>query len=150
MQVLLTRFDKTKDTTFCRISIDNKTICYTVEDLERAHKEYGITAIPCGEYTLELITYGRHHTQYLNTYGATFHKGMIHLKDVPNYEGILIHKGNFAKDTLGCILPNSQINKDENRGYGSGNAYKVIYPIIRDKLLSGEKVTIKIVSDVKS
>lgn len=37
-------------------------------------------------------------------YSGTKFKGVYLVKDVPSRSGILIHPGNYAKDTLGCIL----------------------------------------------
>ena len=61
-----------------------------------------ISCIPTGEYSVEK------HTS--PTFGLCFR-----VKDVNNRSDILIHKGNYKKNTKGCILPGSSfadINDD--------------------------------------
>ena len=75
-----------------------------------------------------------------------FHKGMIQVMDVPNFEYILIHQGNTDEHTAGCLLvgdsqENNIIIKDGFIGK-SANAYKRIYPIIAKQLELGNEVTI--------
>lgn len=56
-------------------------------------KVYGQTAIPARRYKIEML-----HSNHFN-------RMLPHLIDVPGYAGILIHPGNKAADTNGCILP---------------------------------------------
>lgn len=73
--------------------IDGKFECYTLEDITRTGaKVYGETAIPSGTYRLVI--------DWSNRYG----RKMPHVLDVPGFDGIRIHAGNTAVDTLGCIL----------------------------------------------
>ena len=72
---------------------------------------------------------------------------MLELQDVPNFKYILIHTGNTDEHTAGCLLV-GETQQDLDRGKdgfvgGSGDAYKKMYPKVRDALLNGEKVTIK-------
>ena len=72
---------------------------------------------------------------------------MLELQDVPNFMYILIHTGNTDEHTAGCLLV-GETQQDLDKGKdgfvgGSGDAYKKMYPKVRDALLSGEKVTIK-------
>ena len=75
------------------------------------------------------------------------HRGMLHIQAVPGFEWILIHQGNFDTNTSGCLLlGNSQQDLDvSDKGFvgASANAYKKMYPKVRDALLNGEKVTIE-------
>ena len=70
--------------------------CDTLEpkwrDLKKEKKVRGKTAIPEGEYKIVMSP------------SAKFHRNMPYLKDVPQFEGIMIHPGNTVKDTMGCIL----------------------------------------------
>jgi hypothetical protein len=72
---------------------------------------------------------------------------MLELQDVPNFQYILIHTGNTDEHTAGCLLV-GETQQDLDKGKdgfvgGSGDAYKKLYPKVRDALLAGEKVTIK-------
>lgn len=70
--------------------------CDTLEpqwrDLKKEKKGEGKTAIPEGKYKIVMSP------------SAKFHRNMPYLKDVPQFEGIMIHPGNTVKDTIGCIL----------------------------------------------
>ena len=115
-------------------------LCYTMEDQYNPTKIYGETRIPAGTYKLTLRAEGGFHNRYLNRYGADFHKGMIYVNNVPNYEYILWHVGNSPKDTKGCLL----LSKTQKDAFGGASraAYEEVYPVIRDAILSGEDVSV--------
>ncbi len=121
-----------------------KFLCYTIEDEYRAVKVRGETRIPEGRYELTLRTVGGFHTRYLAKYGADWHKGMIYVNNVPNFEYILWHTGNTDESTMGCLIVGSNqtenITKKDGFVGSSVVAYKKIYPDIRDAILSGKKV----------
>lgn len=120
-------------------------LCYTLEDEYRTVKKFGETRIPAGRYQIKLRTVGGKHERYLDKYGPEFHKGMLWLQDVPNFQWILIHSGNDDGDTAGCLLVgNTQNENVTDDGFigGSVNAYKRIYPPIAQKLVTGEEVWI--------
>ena len=115
-------------------------LCYTMEDQYNPTKIYGETRIPSGTYKLTLRAEGGFHNRYLNRYGADWHKGMIYVNEVPNYEYILWHVGNSPKDTKGCLL----LSKTQKDAFGGASraAYEEVYPVIRDAILSGEEVSV--------
>jgi hypothetical protein len=57
----------------------------------------------------------------------------IWIKDVPNRSEILIHKGNYNKDTLGCILLGKAFVDIDGDGHkdvvNSANAVKKLYDL---------------------
>jgi len=130
---------------------DNKRkfLCYTIEDEYRAEKLKHETRIPAGIYQLTLRSEGGFHSRYTSKYGAEWHKGMIYVNNVPNFEYILWHTGNTDESTSGClILGDSQTsNLVQADGFvgSSVNSYKKVYPIVRDAILSGEEVLVKYV-----
>ena len=130
---------------------DNKRkfLCYTVEDEYRATKVMHETRIPAGVYQLTLRSEGGFHSRYILKYGADWHRGMIYVNNVPGFEYILWHTGNTDESTSGClILGDSQTsNLVQADGFvgSSVNSYKKVYPIVRDAILSGEKVLVKYV-----
>lgn len=78
--------------------------CKTLE-LPWRDNQRNISCIPKGEYQVM--------KHYSPRYGYTFW-----LKDVPNRSEILIHQGNYNRDTQGCILPGSNffdIDRDGNK-----------------------------------
>jgi len=130
-------------------------LAYTLEDEQRDVKVWGETRIPAGTYKLKLRTEGGFHNKYASKYG-NFHKGMIHVQDVPGFEWILWHTGNTDEHTAGClILGNSQTNnriaKDGFIG-SSVDAYKFVYPRVVSAIEAGIDVEVEYIDydgDVK-
>jgi hypothetical protein len=146
LDVIRTQFGK--DATNGILLIDGVFESFCLEDEVRdGQKQMGETAIPLGEYEIKFRTVGGYDAKYQKKFGTTWHKGMLELQDVPNFKYILIHTGNTDEHTAGCLLV-GETQQDLDRGKdgfvgGSGDAYKKMYPKVRDALLNGEKVTIK-------
>jgi len=148
MKLKVERFRHGEDDTVGRLFIDGKLFCYTLEDEKRAVKVPGETRIPDGTYKIKLRTEGNFHIRYSNRFGLGFHKGMLHLQDVPGFEYILIHCGNIDDDTAGCILVGEEliIGSKNSSLVKSQAAYEKIYLPVRDALIRDEEVTIEIIS----
>lgn len=143
MKLEILRFNSSDDFTsgllFDVTDNKRKFLCYTLEDQAQTTKVYGETRIPAGTYNLTLRAEGGFHTRYLAKFGGDWHKGMIYVNEVPNFEYILWHIGNTDDDTAGCLL----LGKTQQANFigSSGDAYKDVYPKVRDAILYGEKVT---------
>jgi hypothetical protein len=70
---------------------------------------------------------------------------MIWVKDVPNFEYILIHCGNTVKDTEGCILVGEAIIESNGVLLNSRSAYNNFYPLIANAINSGKKASITLI-----
>ena len=149
MKLEVLRFSSQEDSTsgllFEINELGRKFLCYTLEDERRALKVRGETRVPAGTYNIKLRKEGGFNAKYTKKYGG-FHRGMLHICDVPNFEYILIHTGNTDEHTAGCLLvgdsqENNVIIKDGFIGK-SGNAYKRIYPAIAKAIELNEEVTI--------
>ncbi len=92
MNLFLQRIAQTPEYTIGRLYIDEKFFCHTLEDPVREEKIAGKTAIPEGIYNVVV------------NHSPKFKRDLPLLLDVPDFEGIRIHRGNTAKDTSGCIL----------------------------------------------
>ncbi|NLH78226.1 MAG: hypothetical protein GX465_14435 [Acidobacteria bacterium] len=136
--------------TIGKLTIPGRYECWILEDQKRDVKVKGDTRIPAGRYEIKLRAAGRIHENYLQKFGADFHKGTLHFQDVPNFQYILIHIGNTEKDTEGCLLTGKTYSAANGHFtiQQSTAAYKELYAIVRDKLLSGEKVFISIYDEV--
>ena len=139
MEILVHRYDKAEDWTRGILDIDGEFECYTLEDEEREIKVWGDTCIPNGRYKVELRKEGRFHNSYRNKF--SFHNGMLHVTNVPNFKYILIHIGNFTKDTAGCLLVGEGVNKNGVL-VNSTKAYKKMYQKIIKAFDRGEDVYI--------
>tara|TARA_R110000868_G_scaffold165610_1_gene399151 strand:+ start:5578 stop:6039 length:462 start_codon:yes stop_codon:yes gene_type:complete len=89
--------------TIGELLIDSEFFCYTLEDEVRPDgvKVYGETAIPIGEYTVEL-TYSNRFKRYMPLIYNTKDKAVE--KSGVRFEGVRFHGGNKAIDTHGCPL----------------------------------------------
>jgi hypothetical protein len=141
MEIDVIRFNSKEDFTDGLLYINGEFQIYTLEDEYRSVKVFGETRIPNGRYKIEFRNVGGFNNKYLRKYGSDFHKGMLWVKDVPNFEYILIHVGNDDDDTAGCLLT-GMANNANNVGFigNSRGAYEKIYPPIRDALLKSEDV----------
>ena len=149
MELEVLRFSSQDDSTngilFDVTGGQRKFLCYTLEDEYREEKVSGETRIPAGTYRITLRTTGGFHGRYVKKYGD-MHKGMLWVRDVPNFEYILIHTGNTDEHTAGCLLlgDSQQANFGSSNGMVSSsvNAYKRVYPPIAAALEGDEEVTI--------
>ncbi len=142
MKLEILRFNSSNDfTSGILFDVSNnkrKFLCYTLEDQAQTQKVWGETRIPAGTYNLSLRKEGGFHTRYAAKFGG-FHKGMIHVDDVPNFKFILWHIGNDDDDTAGCLLV-GKTSQDNFIG-SSTVAYKEIYPDIAGAIIRGDVVT---------
>ena len=148
MDARIDRFKTSTDesATLGRLYIDDKFVCFTLEDKMQRQKVYGQTRIPEGRYRLSLRKAGRLHSQYLNRYGL-WHRGMIELVDVPGFTYIYIHKGYDVGDTLGCVLVGMRYRSTPSGGFvleDSEAAYRKVYQPIADAIEAGQAVSLKV------
>lgn len=129
--------------TYCvgKLYVDGKEFCDTLEDkiididksgkFDRNEKKvYGESAIPYGKY------------EVIYNYSPKFKRNLPRLLNVPHFEGILIHPGNTAKDSAGCILvgKNTSIGRlTESRKYSD-----LLNARIKKAQDKGEKIWIEI------
>ncbi len=141
MRISLQRQQSTGDATLGALYINGTFACFTCEDVIRElpgvpvaqWKVWGKTAIPVGEYRVTI----RH--------SAHFGCDKIHIEDVPGFSEIMIHEGNTAADTDGCILV-GQTKTGPNTIGGSKAALKELQPIVAAALAGGEAVTIQVLA----
>lgn len=143
MKLKLERLYLKETYTIGKLYIDNKYFCDTIEDKVRdlnkdgdlndlgETKVYGETAIPYGTYEVEV------------TYSPKFKRELPLIKNVPHFEGIRIHRGNYAKDSSGCIIVGE--NKVKG-GVLNSTPYEIkITSLIKEAQNKGDKITIEIV-----
>lgn len=144
MQIEVKRKWFSNISTIGELYIDNKFYCYTLEDVVRpdnAEKIYGKTAIPYGTYKITLRKEGTIYADYCKRFNDIGQeRGTLWIRNIPNYEYVLIHIGNTDIDTLGCLLVGDK--KATDKIIDSTIAYKKIYPIIASAIEKGDDVKI--------
>lgn len=148
MKIRIDRAWRKKDYTISRVFIngerfgDGKNWCSVLEDTDRGLaqsmsveeiikiKVYAQTAIPRGIYEVRI------------TYSPKFKRMLPILINVKGYSGILIHSGNTASHTAGCLLPG--VNNEVGRVNNSSYWFNLLFTRIQDAIRAGEKVWIEI------
>ena len=149
MELLVTRFSSVVEATLGImhevVGVDRKFMCYILEDQFNEPKVPGETRIPEGRYQIKLRTEGGMTQRYGDRF--QFHRGMLWLQDVPDFEWIYIHVGNKDDHSEGCLLVgDGQVSNVTERGMVTNSvaAYTRIYNQIVTALMSGEEVWIEI------
>jgi|15BtaG_2_1085339.scaffolds.fasta_scaffold30349_1 hypothetical protein len=143
MRLEVNRIFDTGMETIGALYLNGKFQCFTLEDERRTEKVWGETRIPEGEYIVKLRRNGGFHERYEAKFGKN-HKGMLHLQEVPGFEYVLIHIGNYEDDTAGCLLVGNEVGWLAGRRCitHSKKAYKAFYPLVAEALVNGECVSI--------
>ena len=103
MNLTLKRLNLTPNYTEGELYVNGVYFCKTLEDTNRdlnkngqfdnsEKKVYGETCITYGKYKVIL------------SYSPKFKRELPEILEVPDFQGIRIHRGNKISDTLGCIL----------------------------------------------
>lgn len=102
--------------------INGEWFCFTLEDEIRPDdiKKYGKTAIPSGEYSVELTYSPKYKKMMPLIYNSEDDNGnkWVQGKGV-RWDGIRLHGGNTEADTLGCPLV--AYNTDGKKIWGSAS-----------------------------
>lgn len=111
--------------------VNDRFVCFFVEDERRELKVPKETRIPEGSYQIKLRTVGGFHNRYSERF-PEIHMGMLCLQDVPGFEHILIHCGNTEKNTDGCLLTNTGVLALPGSVVGQSSvvAYKRLYELV--------------------
>jgi hypothetical protein len=100
MDLHLARTVFSDQSTIGELTVNGTFECFTLEDVVRAVKLAGVTAIPSGNYEVVI------------TFSERFQRPVPLLLKVPDFDGIRIHWGNTDENTDGCILVGQTKAKD--------------------------------------
>ena len=116
MKLKLVRKYKLPAYTIGKLYINGVYFCDTLEDTDRGlsdsmsleeitrRKVYGATAIPYGAYGVKMNIVSPKDAKRNQIYTRPYGHKLPRLLNVKGWEGVLIHAGNTASDTYGCVL----------------------------------------------
>lgn len=152
MEIKLKRIAKKEAYTIGKMYVDGEYVCDTLEDKDRGLtanmsvaqicgvKVHGETAIPTGRYLVDMKTVS---PRFGSRPQYQFCKGRLpRLCNIPGYQGVLIHIGNTAKDTDGCILVGE--NKAAGQVLNSTATFRKVYAKLKAADERGERILITI------
>lgn len=136
MQIDVIRSIKTAQSTQGSMSVNGIFACYTLEPTTREvagqpvsqWKIQDQTAIPLGTYTVTI------------DFSPKFDRSMPLVNNVPDFDGVRIHWGNYPHDTDGCCLVGETMANDFVGN--SREAFNALFPKIAAAIADGETVTI--------
>lgn len=146
MKLKLQRIALTPTYTIGKLYVNGVYFCDTLEDAVRTIAPNGVgkikgqTAIPYGGYevTIDVVS-----PRFSKSASYKRIDGKLpRLLEVPHFEGVLIHAGNTAEDTEGCILVGE--NTAKGRLTNSLNTFYKLYPQLQKARLLGQKIWITI------
>lgn len=143
MRILLQRHALKAGYTIGRMEINGRYFCDTLEDTDRGLRENmtedeiaalkvkGATAIPTGTYRIDM-----------QTRSPRFGRVLPRLVSVKGYAGVLIHSGNTAADTDGCILVGE--NRERGKVLNSRATLEDLLVFLRAAQAEGEEIELTI------
>lgn len=146
MRILLQRHALKAGYTIGRMEINGRYFCDTLEDTDRGLRESmtedeiaalkvkGATAIPTGTYRIDM-----------QTRSPRFGRVLPRLVSVKGYSGVLIHSGNTAADTEGCILVGE--NRERGKVLNSRATLEHLLVFLRSAQAEGEEIELTISRD---
>jgi hypothetical protein len=147
MIVVLQRIENYNDYSIGTLHVNGVLMSFTLEDEQRSVKMWGKTRIPAGIYPIKLRTTGSIHEGYKKRF--PWHKGVLHIQDVPNFEWIYLHIGNNDLHTAGCPLVGNSHTVGRNHIGESTINYEKLYKMILPALLDGENVFIVVRDEIE-
>ena len=153
MTIKIDRKYKKLGYTISNLYIDGVWFCNALEDTDRGLRQtmpveeirqkkiYGMTAIPSGRYIVRMDIVSPKYSQY-DWYRKKFGGRMPRLENVKGFEGILIHPGNDALDSYGCILVG--VNKQKGKVLESRATFQRLWKILEEARKRKETIYLEV------
>lgn len=154
MQLLLKRIYTCPSYTIGHLYVDNVYLCDTLEDTDRGLSQdmtveqikkikiQDRTAIPIGIYNILMNIVSPKYSKrqyYIDVCGGKVPR----LDNVPGFAGVLLHAGNTAADTSGCILVGE--NKVKGKVLYSKATFEKLYAILKAAHVKKEDISLTII-----
>lgn len=154
MELTLDRKYKKDAYTIGNLYVNSQWFCNTCEDKDRglkqampladiqANKVYGETAIPTGRYIVRMDIVSPKYNNY-DWYRKNCQGRMPRLESVKGFSGILIHPGNTALDSYGCILVG--LNKQKGKVIESKATFLKLWKLLNAAYKRGETIYLNVI-----
>lgn len=152
MELQLSRIAKRDGYTIGKLYVNGTYFCDTLEDTDRgitdemttaeikAIKVAGSTAIPTGIYAIDMNTVS---PKFSKRTAYQFCEGRLpRLQNVKGFDGVLIHIGNTAADTEGCVLVGK--NTAKGKVTSSADTFKELWNELEIANINADTITIDI------
>lgn len=152
MEIIDRRRYRGTEYTIGDLIVNGKKFCDTLEDPDRGltsdmtnaeiikTKVYGKTAIPKGKYKIEM---GVVSPKFRSRAWAVRWGGKLpRLLNVPGFSGVLMHVGNRAEDTDGCLLCGE--NKVKGQLINSTATFDRLMTMMVEAWYRGEEITLTV------
>lgn len=149
LELLLDRKYRNETYTIGNLYVDGEWFCNTLEDKDRElsqtmplkeineAKVYGETAIPTGRYEVRMDIVSPKYNG-VKWYKDNFGGRMPRLESVKGFSGILIHSGNTALDSNGCILVG--MNKAKGKVLDSRATFQKLWKVLEQARKAGKTI----------
>ena len=153
LELLLDRKYRKETYTIGNLYVDGEWFCNALEDKDRGLsqtmtleeinkiKVYGETAIPTGRYEVRMDIVSPKYNG-VKWYKDNFGGRMPRLESVKGFSGILIHSGNTALDSNGCILVG--MNKAKGKVLDSRATFQKLWKVREQARKAGKKIYLTI------
>ncbi|MBF0350879.1 MAG: hypothetical protein HQM11_07585 [SAR324 cluster bacterium] len=149
MIISVIREKRGHNSTLGKVYVDGEFQCFSLEDEYRKEKKAGETRIPGGVYPLAFRKEGGFYAKYCKMFNGEH--PILWIKDVPGFEWIYFHIGNYHTDTDGCILLGDGYTETFNGSYyshtvlSSKSAYTIFYEKVSRELKLGNAVSVAVI-----
>ena len=149
LELLLDRKYRKETYTIGNLYVDGEWFCNALEDKDRGLsqtmpieeinkiKVYGETAIPTGRYEVRMDIVSPKYNG-VKWYKDNFGGRMPRLESVKGFSGILIHSGNTALDSNGCILVG--LNKAKGKVLDSRATFQKLWKVLEQARKAGKTI----------
>lgn len=153
MELRIDRQYKGLDYVISNLYVNDEKFGYVLEDADRGlrqemqeatirrEKIYGKTAIPYGRYKITLSVKSPRFGEQ-KFYKEVCGGYLPRLENTKGFDGVLIHVGNYPKDTEGCLLVG--LEKGNDMVLKSRDAFKKLYPLLKEADENGEEIWIQV------
>ena len=149
LELLLDRKYRKETYTIGNLYVDGEWFCNALEDKDRGLSQtmpleeinkttvYGETAIPTGRYGVRMDIVSPTYNG-VKWYKDNFGGRMPRLESVKGFSGILIHSGNTALDSNGCILVG--LNKAKGKVLDSRATFQKLWKVLEQARKAGKTI----------